>query len=278
MTASTNLGAGVNIPAPFALAPGAAAVKTFSFTPGFAGASAGTRSGGFTFTGKAGPTVKARTTVPAYVLVQASPAQTAKLEIKATAAVLSGATGDVFSQAVVVKNIGTVDATGCVANGLDGDLQRAWAAYDPKTRKVTGQPYVPFDIARGKAVNLLVSVRSFRDRFFEPVPNPPFEVRCASAIGYPAPGALDLSNAMNFNAIVKQTTPVSLIGSSPSAGVLSVPKAGTVTTATFRNGSKHISDTDREDRGAVDPPFWRTEALPDRRLPGQRPELEMPDV
>ena len=66
VTASSDLGPGLTLPAPFTLAPGALKVVEFKFTPGFDISTARADAGNFTFTGKTGASTVAVTKVRAF--------------------------------------------------------------------------------------------------------------------------------------------------------------------------------------------------------------------
>ncbi len=235
--ATSSLGPGVVLPLPFSLAPGAAAVKTFTFPAGFGGNAAHVISGGFTFTGKANSVLKARTTVAAIVALGAVGAPAATLKIKSESKLLSGPTGTLFVYGMAVTNAGTADLSGCYVANTDPVVERVWAEYDPLTREYTSEPYAPFAIKRGKTVNIAVGIRSMRDRIADQDDSPLFGIACTSAAGFPVPGRLDLTNKVQFSSLVKKLTPITYVGSSPAAGILAVPPSGKVMTATFRNES-----------------------------------------
>ena len=235
--ATSSLGTGVVLPAAFTLAPGAAAIKTFTFAAGFGGSAARVISGGFTFTGKAGSVLKARTTVAAIAALGAVGAPAATLKIKTTSKLLSGPTGSLFVYSLAVTNAGTADITGCYVASTDPVVERVWAEYDPVTREYTGEPYAPFDIKRAKTVHIAVGIRSMRDRFADQDESPLFGISCTSAAGFPVPGKLDLTNKVQFSALVKKLIPITYVGSSPSSGILVVPPSGKMMTASFVNKS-----------------------------------------
>ncbi len=245
VTASTGFGDAFIVPKPFTLAPGAAVVKTFVYNRAFNNDTVRTLSGGFSFTGKAGSTVAAQIMLPGRITVHAGlVAVEPKLKLAAKPQVLSGATGEVFTFPVAIKNTGTVPATGCYATiGYnENTLQTAWAAYDPVTQQVTGNANAPFDIAVGKTVNILVAMRSFTDRLADPDSQRPIEIGCANASDYPNPGQFDLTNTVDFTNTVTKYPKLTLVNIWPENSIFSVSAPGNVFSATFRNNSSDTAE------------------------------------
>lgn len=245
VTASTGFGNAFTVPKPFTLAPGAAVVKTFVYNRDFNNDTVRTLSGGFSFTGKTGSTLAAQISIPARITVHALLAVEPKLKLTAQPQALSGATGEVFTFPVAIKNTGTAPATGCYATSgyNENRLQTAWAAYDPATKKVTGEPYAPFDIAVGKTVNILVAMRSFTDRLADPFDyERPIEIGCASASNYPTPGQFDLTNNVDFTNTVTKYPRLTLVKTSPEYGTLGVSAPGRVFSASFRNDGSDTAE------------------------------------
>lgn len=242
VTAASSFGAGFTAPAPFTLAPGAVAVKTFKYNSAFDKRAVKTLSGRFTFTGKEGATVIARARMPAMVAVHGLPAEEPRLQLTAKAQVLAGATGDLFTFPVTVKNTGTVPATGCYVAPSFGatTLQATWAAYDPATGATTGPSYQPFDLKAGESKHILVAMRSFTSRLADPLNyEKPVEIGCASASAnlLKPTGAFDNANVIDMTNTVGRFPVMSLVNTSPTTGRLGVPSTGRVFTASFRNDS-----------------------------------------
>jgi hypothetical protein len=252
--ASTTLGNGITLPANFTLAPGAAAVKTFTKNNSFDTTTVRTVSGEFTFSGFSGTALLTKAVTPIVLPVRANLGVAAKLTLTAKAQFLSNAPGQVIKIPVTVKNTSTFPALGCYVTHSVGLLQTAWTGYNPVTQKVTDEINVPFNLAAGQSKNILVAMRTFADRFassssfFLPQAKV-IDVGCANSNVFPNAGQLDIANNVDFNSVVTKLPKVTLLSTLPGSGILDVPAAGKVFTATFHNdGTATIQDSAKVSR------------------------------
>ncbi|SJM90743.1 hypothetical protein CRENPOLYSF2_1810003 [Crenothrix polyspora] len=253
--ASTSLGTGITLPEDFTLAPGAAAVKTFTKNNSFDITTVRTVSGELSFSGYSGTTLLARTVTPMVLPVPANPGVAAKLTLTAKAQFLSNAPGQVIKIPVTVKNTSKFPALGCYVTHSVGTLQTAWTGYNPVSQKVTDEVNVPFNLAAGQSKNILVAMRTFGDRFASGsgillLNASAIDVGCANSNVFPNAGQLDIANNVDFNSVVPKLPKVTLLSTLPSSGILDVPVAGKVFTATFHNdGTTTIQDSAKVSRG-----------------------------
>jgi hypothetical protein len=204
VTPSADLGNGIKVPEPVALAPGAATTVTFRIQPGFNKTKVRTVSGHFTFTGRVGDNVVATAQIGALIVVKGPGAQSDVLEMDASPTVQAGHPNEPFTFKVKVKNNGDEEAIGCHARSNTATFPRPhlrtqWRRLDADGTP-SGPPNLPVKIQGGKTALFDVIVASHTARVADPeFPLSQTDVIIDCANTQPAPS--NLANAFDFSAV-----------------------------------------------------------------------------
>jgi hypothetical protein len=161
VTTSTTLGAGVTVPAPFNLAPGAARAVTISIKPAFE-RTVRTVSGAFIFTGRAGATTISEARYPALVLVKPGDAVQDLVQTEVTPTVQTGYLNEPLSFTAKITNTGSVTAIGCHMRSTAYSFLKTAKFYriNPANGARLGDDNEPNDIPAGQTHSYKVTVAS----------------------------------------------------------------------------------------------------------------------
>lgn len=224
ISSASNLGAGIQPPAPFDLAPGELGTATYVVTGAFDKTSVRTVAGFLTLTGRKGSTVVDKTRHRALIVVK-PPAPPDVLSIAATPEIRTGYINEALDFRLRVTNSGASEAIGChVRSRAAARLRTVWEPADAKGHPIAAVN-TPITIPANATRTILAHVASQQTVFADPTFPDATEVEVDCANTHFA--ALDLGNVFGIST-PGNYDPAEIVAkrTSPAAEVLKVP-AGT---------------------------------------------------